>query len=104
MGIVQGILSHKTGMIRAVRSFFMKRKMAPGIPEKSKKDWREYIMRQTDVTCPVCGTVNRNLYLWETNGWYECEYCGTIAREEASQGEGNAGSEEKAEKVLCQAV
>lgn len=25
---------------------------------------------------PVCGKVNRSLYLEETDGWMECEYCG----------------------------
>ncbi len=29
-----------------------------------------------DVACPVCGRVNRRLYLEETEGWMECEYCG----------------------------
>lgn len=29
-----------------------------------------------DVVCPVCGRINRSLYLEETEGWMECEYCG----------------------------
>ena len=29
-----------------------------------------------DVACPVCGRINRSLYLEETEGWMECEYCG----------------------------
>lgn len=33
-------------------------------------------MNTYDVTCPVCGTVNHNLYLEETDGWMECENCG----------------------------
>jgi hypothetical protein len=32
-------------------------------------------MKTYDVTCPVCGCVNHNLYLEETNGWMECEKC-----------------------------
>ena len=32
-------------------------------------------MEKTDVTCPICGTVNRDLYLEETDGWMECEHC-----------------------------
>ena len=28
-----------------------------------------------DVHCPVCGKVNRDLYLDETDGWMECESC-----------------------------
>lgn len=29
-----------------------------------------------DVICPVCGKVNHDLYLEETEGWMECVYCG----------------------------
>ena len=32
-------------------------------------------MSKTDVTCPICGTVNHDLYLEETDGWMECEHC-----------------------------
>ena len=32
-------------------------------------------MKQYDVKCPICGTVNHNLYLEETDGWMECEHC-----------------------------
>lgn len=28
-----------------------------------------------NVKCPLCGTENKNLYLDETNGWFECERC-----------------------------
>ena len=30
-----------------------------------------------DVKCPVCGTVNRNLNLEETEGRMICEHCGS---------------------------
>ncbi len=33
-----------------------------------------------DVACPVCGRINRSLYLEETEGWMECEHCGNITR------------------------
>ena len=33
-------------------------------------------MCQVNVTCPECGTINRNLYLDETEGSFECETCG----------------------------
>lgn len=33
-----------------------------------------------DVACPICGRVNRRLYLEETEGWMECEYCGTSSQ------------------------
>ena len=29
--------------------------------------------------CPCCGRLNRNLYLEETEGFFECEACGQIA-------------------------
>ena len=32
-------------------------------------------MKKYDVRCPICGTVNYNLYLEETDGWMECEHC-----------------------------
>jgi transcription elongation factor Elf1 len=32
-------------------------------------------MKKYNVTCPICGTVNKNLYLEETDGWMECEKC-----------------------------
>ena len=34
--------------------------------------------RSYDRVCPLCGTLNRNLYLQETNGLYECEKCGHV--------------------------
>jgi len=33
-------------------------------------------MKQYDAECPVCGRINRGLYLEETKGWMECEACG----------------------------
>lgn len=32
---------------------------------------------QYDVMCPICGTVNKGLYLNETDGWMICERCQT---------------------------
>lgn len=32
-------------------------------------------MKSYDVKCPICGTINHNLYLEETNGWMECDHC-----------------------------
>ena len=34
-----------------------------------------------DVVCPVCGRINRSLYLEETDGWMECEYCGNSTQD-----------------------
>ena len=38
-------------------------------------------MKTINVKCPVCGTVNHNLYLEETDGWMECERCGTLTKD-----------------------
>lgn len=35
-------------------------------------------MKQYDVKCPICGTVNKGLFLDETEGWMECEHCHTV--------------------------
>ena len=37
-------------------------------------------MKKTDAVCPICGTINRNLYLEETDGWMECECCRSITK------------------------
>lgn len=33
-------------------------------------------MKTYNVTCPKCNTENKNLYLYETEGWFICECCG----------------------------
>ena len=35
-------------------------------------------MKTYDVNCPCCGYRNKALYLEETEGWMECEKCGSI--------------------------
>ena len=37
-------------------------------------------LNATDVTCPICGTLNKSLDLEETDGWMECESCGTAVQ------------------------
>ena len=37
-------------------------------------------MKSYELRCPICGTVNRGLYLEETDGWMECEKCGNITQ------------------------
>ena len=37
-------------------------------------------MNTYDVKCPICGTMNHNLILSETNGWMECETCRQLTR------------------------
>lgn len=31
-----------------------------------------------DEKCPLCGAMNMNLNLDETNGWFECENCKAV--------------------------
>ena len=38
-----------------------------------------------DVASPVCGRINRSLYLEETEGWMECEYCGNSTQDMSFQ-------------------
>ena len=38
-------------------------------------------MVRYDIKCPVCGTINRGLDLEETDGWMECDKCGTLAQQ-----------------------
>ena len=42
-------------------------------------------MMTYDVACPVCGRINRSLYLEETEGWMECEYCGNSTQDTSFQ-------------------
>ncbi len=37
-------------------------------------------MKTYDVRCPICGKLNRNLYLEETDGWMECDRCRSTAK------------------------
>lgn len=37
-------------------------------------------METYDVRCPICSTVNRHLYLEETDGWMECESCHQLVK------------------------
>lgn len=37
-------------------------------------------METYDVCCPVCGTINHDLYLEETDGWMECDHCHQAVR------------------------
>ena len=37
-------------------------------------------MKSYDLRCPICGAVNRGLYLEETEGWMECEKCGNVTQ------------------------
>ena len=43
-------------------------------------------MKMYVVQCPYCGKLNRNVYLEETNGWMECEYCSGVSRTAESDG------------------
>ncbi len=37
-------------------------------------------MKCYDVRCPICNTLNRRLYLEETQGWMECEHCQQVVK------------------------
>ncbi len=37
-------------------------------------------MKLYDMKCPICGKMNHHLYLEETDGWMECEYCGHLTK------------------------
>lgn len=39
--------------------------------------WKKgaYLLKVYSEKCPICGKMNDNLYLEETDGWMECEYC-----------------------------
>lgn len=37
-------------------------------------------MKMYDVECPECKAMNRNLYLDDTDGWFECIECGHISK------------------------
>lgn len=32
-------------------------------------------MKRYNVKCPICGKVNKDVYLEETDGWIECDVC-----------------------------
>ena len=38
-------------------------------------------MNQYDMKCPICGRVNHQLLLEETDGWMEYEYCGETTQQ-----------------------
>ena len=35
-------------------------------------------MNTETVICPLCGAINKDLYLEETAGWMECDACGAV--------------------------
>ena len=37
-------------------------------------------MKSVDVKCPICDTLNKSLNLDETDGWMECECCGSAVQ------------------------
>lgn len=37
-------------------------------------------MNLVDVKCPICDTLNKSLNLDETDGWMECESCGSAVQ------------------------
>lgn len=37
-------------------------------------------MKTYDVRCPICGAMNKNVYLDDTDGWIECDHCGEVTK------------------------
>lgn len=37
--------------------------------------WRELEQEYADRECPICGYLNKHLYLKETEGWFICARC-----------------------------
>ena len=44
-------------------------------------------MNLYNAVCPVCGKLNRNLYLEETRGTMECDFCGNLVDVLGMEGE-----------------
>lgn len=44
----------------------------------SERKARNESMNLYDAVCPVCGKVNRGVYLQETHGTMECDHCGNV--------------------------
>ena len=40
----------------------------------------EESMKHYDVECPICGTLNYNLDLEDSQGWMECEHCKSVVK------------------------
>ena len=36
-------------------------------------------MNLYSASCPICGHRNKRLYLEDSEGWMECEKCGTLS-------------------------
>lgn len=45
--------------------------------DSRQKYLRSGRMERKDVKCPLCGHINRGVDLDETDGWVECEQCGS---------------------------
>ena len=44
-------------------------------------------MNLYNAVCPVCRKLNRNLYLEETGGTMECDFCGNLVDVLGTEGE-----------------
>ena len=44
-------------------------------------------MNLYNAVCPVCGMLNRSLYLEETGGTMECDFCGNLVDVLCTEGE-----------------
>jgi len=35
-------------------------------------------MKKYTYECPICGTINKDLYLEDSQGWFVCEKCDSV--------------------------
>lgn len=57
-------------------------------------------MKKADVTCPLCGKINRGLDLRETDGWMECEHCRAVIHMVRADTENLAAEQNRIWQVL----
>ena len=58
-------------------------------------------MNHYDVTCPFCGTINKSLFLDETDGRMECERCKRLVRVEYKKGKTIMAAGKKSRMNVC---
>lgn len=62
-------------------------------------------MELYNASCPCCGHMNRNMYLEETEGFFECEACGQVVRAKNCFTDTSSGDEiRKLKKAMTGAI
>ena len=58
-----------------------------------------------NASCPCCGHMNRDMYLEETEGFFECEACGKIVHTKSYFTDTSSGDEiRKLKKAMTGAI